>query len=151
MRILLALASAFLWFHLFMTLVINLFVREEGFLSYQFAPFVYLGRYFDSYNDPHDIFLYLLGIFFLLTIIAPLIRPRIFIWPVVVMNLFIIIGSIDLLWQNHVKPFPPASTPYGTMEEYFWIAGRGIFIFFSALFVAFLMPSVCHLIKKMKW
>jgi len=42
MRILLALAGGFLWFHLLMSVFINLFIRAEGFLTYQFAPFGYV-------------------------------------------------------------------------------------------------------------
>jgi len=151
MRILLALSGGFLWFHLLMSVIINLFVREEGFLTYQFVPFGYIYRYLDSYNIHYDVFSALLGGFFLITVIGSLSRPRIFIWPVVAVNLFIFVGSIDLIWLNYKRPFLPAHTPYGTVDNYVWVEAREVLIFFSALFVILLMPAVFHLIKKTKW
>ena len=82
--------------------------------------------------------------------VGPLLLPRVFIWPTMVINLFILIGSVDLLWNNYERAiifWTNINTGYG---KYGWIKEQLFFIFCALLFVGLLMPSICHIIKKMK-
>ena len=146
MRLLLALASAFLWLHLLVSFLTNFFFRAEGFLFIQFN-LVYLAAYFVPHYVDENIFRALFAAFFLISIISPLIWPRIFIWPAIIINLFTFVGNIDLLWRYYERsllPWPTSS--YDPIYKYYWIVERGTFIFFSALFVILLLPSALKII-----
>jgi len=151
MRLLLMLASAFMWFHLFISMFMNLYVREEGFLTYQLRPFIYLSNFLETYIFHGDVFKEVICVFALITIIGPLLWPRIFIWPVMAVNLFICVGSINLIWRHFMLSPLHGSGPWGTLDASDWLVVREFFIFFSGLFVALLLPAAVRLVKKSGW
>ncbi|VAV88842.1 hypothetical protein MNBD_ALPHA02-80 [hydrothermal vent metagenome] len=157
MRGLLTLASVFIWAHLFISMVINLFFREAGFLNYQIMPMRYLSRFLEYFNPSEGVFISdsiffgLMGIIFLITVIGPLRWPRMFIWPVIAVNLFVFVGSIELVWRNFMLSSMHASGPWGQFDEYDWAKIRGFFIFFSALFLALLTPAAINITKQANW
>ncbi len=153
MRLLLALASGFFWLHLIISFFsYHYFFRApEGFLYIQFELFLQVTRDVYAYPANQDIFLGLLGGFFLLMAVVPALWPRIFIWPVVALNLFIFLGNIDLIWRNIEPSLLFWEKAYGPDYKYIWVAERSLFVFFSGVFTILLMPSAVRLVKKTGW
>jgi len=151
MRLLLMLASAFMWFHLFISMFMSLYAREEGFLNYQLRPFIYLNNFLETYISNGNIIEGLFCVLALITIIGPLKWPRIFIWPVMAVNLFICVGSINLIWRHFMVSPLHGSGPWGTLDASDWLVVREFFIFSSGLFVALLLPAALHLVTQSGW
>ncbi len=155
MRGLLTLASVFLWFHLFISLMINLLVRESGFLLYlQFRPFRYLDSFLEYYGFHYDMFETFFVVIFLSWTIASFLWPRMLIWPVIAANLLICFTIIELLWRYAGQELPLAHTPYnniGTLSKKDWLIGRGFFLFVATSFTALLLPAAFNIVKDANW
>jgi len=142
MRLLLVLAIIYFYAQLFVGYFSNIFFNAEGFLFKPFELLLYIFSYIDE-----KAFWSIYGIFFLIIFVGPMIWPRIFIWPALIMNLFIFVGSADLLWKNYERAiifWTNINTGYG---KYGWIKEQLFFMFWAALFVALLLPSALRLVK----
>ena len=145
MRLVLTLASIFYSIHL-ITTYITFFFQPEGFINISNQLLNYLHNHVDGAT-----FWTTYGVFFLIICLGSLALPRIFIWPAVIMNMFILVGSLELVWNNYeraIQFWAQSNTEYG---QYTWVIDQVFFIFFSALFVALLMPSLINLGKHNSW
>jgi len=155
MRGFLTLASVFLWFHILISFMINLLVRESGFLLYlQVMPFRYLNSLLEHYSFSYDMFEIFLIVIFLSWTISSFLWPRILIWPVIAANLLICLAIIELFWRYAGQELPLAHTPYnniGTLSKKDWLIGRGFFLFVTTAFTAFLLPAAFNIVKGTNW
>ena len=146
MRLMLALVSVCPCIKLIAGYFSNIFFNAKGFIFLPFESFQYVLNYIDR-----EFFWDILGVLILFMFIGPLIWPKKFIWPTVLINLFIVVGSADLLWRNYERAilfWTDLETGYG---KYGWIKEQFFFLFLSALVVGLLLPSAVYLMRKTAW
>ena len=151
MRLLLTLAASFFWLYFPFNLPSYIFFRAAGTLYVVFELFFSIVGFFESYNMDKDIIWNVIGVFFLSIVVSPFIWPRLFVWPVLIMNLFILVGGVELICRNYERSLQFWDRSYDPDNKYVWVMEQGVFIFISTLFVVLLLPSAVHILRKTAW
>lgn len=142
MRLLLAMISGLSCIQLLAGYFSNIFFNAKGFI---FMPFYQLHEVSQDVGTAN--LEYIVSILLLVMFVGPLLLPRIFIWPAVIINLFIFVGSADLLWNNYERSIIFWTNINASYGKYGWIKEQLFFMFWAALFVALLMPAAWRLVK----